>query len=90
MDEAERKNAQRQLSHWEWVLAAQERRHEVIDVVWGAADKEQAAERLRELLGIEGGDPLVVLEMPIWRLTKEAHDEFAATVSRVREQLERT
>ncbi len=52
----------------EWVLAAQERRHEVIDLVSGAANKEQSAERLRDLLGIEGGD----LDMPIGQLTKEA------------------
>ncbi len=73
---------------WNWVLAAQERRHEVIDVVWDAADKEQAAAGLRELLGIEGGDPFVVLDMPIGRLTKEAREHFAANASQLRENLD--
>jgi len=47
-----------------------------------------AAERLRELLGIEGGDPFVVLDMAIGRLTKDARNQFAANVSHVRERLE--
>jgi hypothetical protein len=46
-----------------------------MDLVWEAADREQAAERLREFLGIKGGDPLVVLDMQMWRLTKEARDQ---------------
>jgi hypothetical protein len=47
-----------------------------------------AAERLRELLGIEGGDPFVVLDMAIGRLTKDARNQFAANASHVRERLE--
>jgi hypothetical protein len=89
MDHRKRQTAEEQLALWEWVLAAQERRHEVIDLVWGAADGEQAAERLRELLGIEGGDPLVVLDMRMWHLTKEARDQLAANVSHVRDLLGR-
>lgn len=90
MDGDERKTAERQLAVWESVLAAQERRHEVIDLVWGAADDEQAAERLRELLGLDGGDPLgalAVLDLRIGRLTKEARDQLAGNVRDVRERL---
>jgi hypothetical protein len=87
MDERERQAAREQLALWEWVLAAQERRHEVLDLVWDAASREQAAVRLREFFDIEGGDPLVVLDMQMWRFTKEARDELAANVSHVRELL---
>lgn len=88
MDDAERQAAEQHLALGNWVLAAQERRHEVIDVVWGAANKEQAAERLRELLGIDGGDPFVVLDLPIGRLTKEAREQFAAKASQLRKDLD--
>ena len=89
MDHRERQAAEEQLALWEWVLAAQERRHEVMDLVWDATDKEEAAERLREFLGIQGGDPLVVLDIQMWRLTKEARDQLAANVRHVRGRLGR-
>ena len=90
MDESERKAAEQQRAVWEWVLAAQERRHEVIDLVWGATNEEQAAERLRELLGIEGVDSLAVLavlDLRIGRLTQEARQQLAANVRNVRDHL---
>ena len=73
----------------EWVIAAQERRHEVMDLVWDSADREQAVVRLREFFDIEGGDPLVVLDMQMRRFTKEERDELAAIVSELRELLGR-
>jgi Sulfate permease family len=60
-----------------------------MDLVWGPTDREQAAERLREILGIQGGDPLVVLDMQMWRLTKDARDQLAAKAGHVCELLGR-
>lgn len=84
MDERERQAAQERLALLEWVLAAQERRHDVMDLVWDAANREQAAVRLREFFDIEGGDPLVVLDMQMHRFTKEERDELAAVVRELR------
>jgi DNA gyrase/topoisomerase IV subunit A len=79
---------QRRLALLELVQAAHERRLEVIDVVWAAADREEAAERLSELFDVENGaDPRVILDMQMERLTKEARDELAAEVARLRNVL---
>jgi hypothetical protein len=77
MDPHEQRAAEEQLALLEFLLPALERRREVLDVVWAAVDKDQAAERLRDLLG-DGADPLVVLDMQVWRMTAEAREEIGS------------
>lgn len=88
MDPREKRAAEEQLALLELLLAAQERRHEVMDAVWDASDKEQASDRLRDLLGIsDGADPIIVLDMQIWRLTADARNEIQANVAHLRQVL---
>lgn len=87
MDERERQKAQHQLALLKWVLTAHERRHDVVDLVWDSADRKQAAVRLRNTFDIEDGDPLVVLDMPMHRFTKEDRDRLAAQIRELRELL---
>jgi hypothetical protein len=88
MDPREQLAAEEQLALLEFLLAALERRREVLDVVWAAADKDQAAERLRDLLG-DGADPLVVLDTQVWRMTAEAREEIGSNVAHLRQILSR-
>ena len=87
MDASERQAVEERLQLMEWLVAAMEQRHEVMDLLWEAADSEQAAERLRDLLKVDGGDPRVVLDLQLWRLTKEGRDKLAETVREMRELL---
>jgi DNA gyrase/topoisomerase IV subunit A len=87
MDASEREAVEERLQLMAWLVAAMERRHEVMDLLWEAADREQAAERLRDLLKVDGGDPRVVLDLQLWRLTKEGRDMVAETVREMRELL---
>src|SRR5680860_1703339 len=50
MDERERQAAEERLDILEALLVAQERRHDVIEIVWAAHDQEEAGARLKELL----------------------------------------
>jgi hypothetical protein len=88
MDPREKRAAAEQLALLELLLAAQARRHEVMDAVWDASDKEQASDRLRDLLGIsDGADPLIVLDMQIWRLTADARSVIQANAAQLRHVL---
>jgi DNA gyrase/topoisomerase IV subunit A len=87
MDASERQDVEERLQLMEWLVAAMERRHEVMDLLWEATDREEAAERLRDLLNVDGGDPRVVLDLQLWRLTKEGRDKLAETVREMRELL---
>ena len=86
MDAHEQREAEERLARLELVLAAFDRRHELVDAVWDATDTDEAGRRLREMLDmVERMEPLVVLEVPIRRLTKEARDELAAEVAGLRD-----
>ena len=88
MDREQQLRDASELALLELVLAASERRHEVVDAVWEAANEGEAAHRLRELLGVgDKVDPTVVLDMQISRLTKERRDQITARVNLLREIL---
>lgn len=90
MDPREYRAAKEHLALLELLLAALERRHEVMDVVWEARDKEQASERLRELFVIaDGADPTVILDMPIHRLTAAERNVIHDNVTHLRKVLGR-
>ncbi len=87
MNPPERQAEDERLQLLEWVAAALERRHEVMELLWEATDSEEAAERLRDLLTVDGGDPRVVLDLQLRRFTSEARAELAETVRQTRERL---
>jgi DNA gyrase/topoisomerase IV subunit A len=90
MDPRERQEADDRLALLEALLVAQQRRHDVVDVVWAARDQDKAGEGLKELLGLGAGiPPGIVLDMQIARLTGEARDEIAADAAHLRRMLGR-
>lgn len=90
MDPRERQEAEDRLALLETLLIAQERRHDVIDIVWAARDQHEAGERLKELLGLEAGiPPGIVLDMQLSRLTSESRDGIATNVAHLRRVLGR-
>jgi len=77
------------LARLELVLAALERRHKVVDVIWSSADDAEAEERLRELLDVPVDVPLrVVLDLYLGRLTEEARSRLAADAGALRQSLD--
>lgn len=88
MDPHEQRAAQERLALLQYLSSALKRRHEVLDVVWDATDKDEAAEGIRDLLG-DTADPLVVLDMQVWRLTAEAREEIDDNISQLRQVLGR-
>ena len=85
MDPYESQEAQRRLAFLELLLAAQERRHEVVDAVWASADRDEAAERLRSLLDIpKDVPPQLVLDLQVARLARDQREAIAGEVTRLR------
>lgn len=85
MDAYESQEAERRLAFLELLLAAQERRHEVVDAVWDSADRDEAAERLRSLLDIpDDVPPQLVLDLQVARLARDQRDAIAGEVARLR------
>ena len=88
MDPRDLRQAVQQMAMLELAQAALERRDEVMDVVWNANDKDEAVDRIRDLLGVQPpAHPFVVLDMPIWRLTKKAREEIAANIAILRDRV---
>lgn len=88
MDDEQREAARARLGLLELMVAAQERRHEVIDVVWGSANEAEALKRLQELLDLEDGAPVrLVLDMQMQRLTEEARSRVASDIEDLRTSL---
>jgi len=86
VDPRERRAAEERLALLEFLVSALERRREVLDLVWAAADRDQAAEHLRHLLG-DSADPAIVLDMQIWRMTAEGREELETELRRLRQLL---
>lgn len=72
----------------ELMVAAQQRRHEVVDVIWGSSTEAEALERLRALLELEDGAPVrLVLDMQFQRLTGDARSRVADDIEELRKFL---
>ncbi|WP_164478001.1 hypothetical protein [Nocardioides pantholopis] len=87
-EEDEREQAKLRLSLLEVVLAALDRRAEVVETVWESRDRADAAERLRVLLGLPAGTPAeVVLDLQVGRFTAERRQALAREVADLRQTL---
>ena len=88
MDPRDLRTAVENLAMLEVLQAALARRDEVLDTIWNANDKDEAVDRIRDLLGVQPpADPLIVLDMPIWRLTKGSREEIAANIVFLRDRV---
>ncbi len=80
------RSAHTQLEIYDGVLAAFERRDEVLNVLSAAPDRETAVRRLRELLGASQLQATALLDLP---LTSESHDRIARRAAELRAALNR-
>jgi DNA gyrase/topoisomerase IV subunit A len=80
-----RDRARERLAIHEVLLAAGERRREVIEAVWDSSNDDKASLRLRELVDIPDGlSAQLILDQQIGLFTKEKRDELNAEISRLR------
>ena len=86
MEPRERRSAEDRLALLDLLVAAQERRQEVVEAVWDSRDEAEAAERLRRLLGATA-DPRVLLDMRVGRLTGEERQRLARDADQLRRLL---
>jgi DNA gyrase/topoisomerase IV subunit A len=85
MDTDQERGRQSGLEILDALLAALARRDEVSDVVWASDDTDQAADRLRELLGVSSVGALEILNMP-WRgFTRERRQILQEHISELRD-----
>lgn len=82
--EAER--ATERLTILEVLLAAAERRHEVVEAVWNSANDDEASLPLRDLVEIPNGlSAQPILDQQIRLFTKQKQDELRAEIDRLRQ-----
>ena len=60
------------------LIAALDRRHEVLDAIVDADDRAAAVEAVAALLGVSPLGAEAVVRMPLYRLTKESRRQIAA------------
>jgi DNA gyrase subunit A len=81
--------AKERLAILEVLLAAVERRHEVVEVVWNASNDDEANSRLRDVVNIPDGlSPQLILDQQIQLLTKEKRDELTAEITHLRQLIQ--
>jgi hypothetical protein len=85
------KDSRRQTDSPSWSpTRCKERRHTTSSTSSGPRDQDEAAEVLKELLGLgDGSPPGIVPDMQIARLTGEARDGIATCVAHLRRMLDR-
>jgi DNA gyrase/topoisomerase IV subunit A len=70
----------------EVLLAAAERRHEVVEAVWNSANDDEASLRLRDLVEIPDGLSVQpILDQQIRLFTRQKQDELKAEIGRLRQ-----
>jgi DNA gyrase/topoisomerase IV subunit A len=85
MDDDQREAARARLALLELMVAAQQRRHEVVDVIWSSRSEGEAEGRLRDLLGVQDGTPArLVLDMQMRRLTEDARSRLTQEIEDLR------
>lgn len=88
MDGEQREATEARLELLELLVAAQQRRHEVVDAIWNSSTEAEAIERLGELLGLEDGSPVrLVLDMQMLRLIGDARSRLADDIEELRRSL---
>ena len=81
-----RERATERLAILEVLLAAAERRHEVVEAVWNSANDDEASLRLRDLVDIPDGlSAQPILDQQIGLFTMEKRDTLTAEISRLRQ-----
>jgi DNA gyrase/topoisomerase IV subunit A len=74
----------------EVLLAAVERRHDVVEAVWNSSNDDQASSRLRDVVDIPDGlSAQLILDLQIRLLTKKKRDALTAEVSHLRQLVQR-
>ena len=77
--------AKERLAILEVLLAAVERRHDVVEAVWNSSNDEEAGSRMSDVVDIpEGVSAQLILDHQIRLLTKQKRDELTAEISRLR------
>jgi DNA gyrase/topoisomerase IV subunit A len=78
--------ATERLAILEVLLAAAERRHEVVEAVWNSANDDEVSLRLRDLVEIPDGlTAQPILDQQIRLFTKQKQDELKAEIGRLRQ-----
>jgi DNA-directed RNA polymerase specialized sigma24 family protein len=80
------RSAHTQLEIYDGVLAAFERRDEVLSVLKASPDRQTAVRRLRELLEVSHLQATAIVDLP---LTTESHDRIARRAAELRAALNR-
>jgi DNA gyrase/topoisomerase IV subunit A len=81
-----RERAKERLAILEVLLAAAERRHEVVEAVWNSSNGEEASRRLGDLVDIPDGlSAQLILDLQIRLLTKQKRDALTAEISQLRQ-----
>lgn len=88
MDDDQSEAARARLALLELMMAAQQRKYEVVYVIWSSRSESEAEERLRDLLGVQDGSPArLVLDMQMRRLTEDARSRLTQDIEDLRELL---
>jgi len=78
--------AKERLAILEVLLAAVERRHDVVEAVWNSSNDDEASARLREVVDVPDGlSAQLILDHQIRLLTKEKRDALTAEISHLRQ-----
>ena len=78
--------AKERLAILEVLLAAVERRHDVVEAVWNSANDDEASSRLRDVVDIPNGlSAQLILDHQIRLLTKQKRDALTAEISHLRQ-----
>ncbi|HEX6326939.1 MAG TPA: hypothetical protein VFZ72_10240 [Jiangellaceae bacterium] len=78
--------ANERLATLEVLLAAGERRHDVVEAVWNSSNDDEASSRLREMVDLPDGlSAQLILDQQIRLLTKAKRDALTAEISHLRQ-----
>jgi DNA gyrase/topoisomerase IV subunit A len=81
-----RERVTERLAILEVLLAAAERRHEVVEAVWNSANDDEASLRLLDLVEIPDGlSAQPILDQQIRLFAKQKQDELKAEIGRLRQ-----
>ncbi|MEV6283044.1 hypothetical protein [Kribbella sp. NPDC051770] len=83
------RSAYTQLEIYDAVLAAFERRDEVLDVIAAAPDRHAAVRRVRALLAVSQGQAAAVVDLPLHRFTTGTRDRMRSRATELRRALSR-
>lgn len=78
--------AKERLAILEVLLAAADRRHDVVEAVWNSSNDDEASSRLRAVVDIPDGlSAQLILDHQIRLLTKQKRDALTAEISHLRQ-----